>query len=498
MEEFLGNVAQVNDTVNTFVWVKVGLIILLGAGLLLTVATKFFQFGHLGLWWKNTFGSLFKKGTHESSEKSISPFQAICTALAATVGTGNVAGVAAAICIGGAGAVFWMWLAALLGMMTKYAEIVLSLYFRRKNSNGEFSGGAMYYLQDGVGGKKGGKVIGKILAILFAVFTILAAFGIGCMSQSNNIVLNIESAFPIKALSGVAFGEVTWYRIIIGALLVVFAVTIILGGLKRVASFAEKVVPVMVILYTVGSLVIIGINYANILPALRSIFVTAFTPVAAAGGGIGYLISTVITQGCKRGVFSNEAGLGSSALVHASTAETEPAKQGMWGIFEVFVDTIVVCTMTALVVLTSGVFDLHTATSVSGNSSATLVAEAFNSVFSFGGIGAKFVAIALFLFAFTTILGWDQYGAKAWEYLFGTKSTVIFKVIHCLMVFAGAILTNSLAWDISDTFNGLMMVPNLIGLVVLFPLVSRITKNYLDRQKGAKVAPMISYRNPEE
>lgn len=247
----------------------------------------------------------------------------------------------------------------------------------------------------------------------------------------------------------------------------------------------------MVVLFVVGSLVIIGVNYANILPAFKAIFVGAFKPIAAIGGGIGVLISTVITQGFKRGVFSNEAGLGSSVMVHSNSNVREPVAQGMWGIFEVFADTMVVCTMTALVVLTSGAYNLVTGEAAS--SDATLVATAFNSVFSWGGIGEKFIAIAMFLFAFTTVLGWDHYGTKAWEYLFGTKSTKVFKVIHTLTIVLGAVLSSSLAWDISDTFNGLMMIPNLIGVVVLCPLVAKITKNYLDRKvRGKDVKPVLS------
>ena len=248
----------------------------------------------------------------------------------------------------------------------------------------------------------------------------------------------------------------------------------------------------MVVLFVLGSLVVIGVHYANILPALKAIFVGAFTPIAAIGGGVGTLVRTVVTQGFKRGVFSNEAGLGSSVMVHSNSSVREPVKQGMWGIFEVFADTMVVCTMTALVVLTSGVYDL--ATGAAAASDATLVGAAFNTVFSFGGVGEKFIAAAMFLFAFTTLLGWDHYGVKAWEYLFGEKTTVIFRILHVLSVMLGAVMSSSLAWDISDTFNGLMMIPNLIGVVCLCPLVARITKNYVDRRiRGREVRPILSY-----
>ncbi len=501
MEQFLSALAQGNDVVNTFIWTTLGLVLLLGTGVLTTVVTRFFQVSRLGHWWKNTIGSLFNKDVikHDESGKAISPFQALCTALAATIGVGNIAGVAAAICIGGPGAVFWMWVAAFLGMMTNYSENVLGLYYRRRNKDGEWSGGAMYYLQDGLGSKKGCKKLGRVLAVLFSIFTLLASFGIGAMGQVNKIVVNIESAFPIPALNNVELYEgVSLYALVLGLALVVLAAAITLGGLKRLANFAEKVVPFMVVLFVAGSLVIVAVNYQNILPALGAIFKTAFCPMAAVGGATGAAIRAVMVQGFKRGVFSNEAGLGSSVMVHSNSNVTEPVKQGMWGIFEVFADTMVVCTMTALVVLTSGVYDLGAGTIAAGlGSDATLVAAAFNSVFSVGGIGEKFIAIAILLFAFTTVLGWNHYGTKAWEYLFGTGSVNVYKVIHLVMILFGALLTSSLAWDISDTFNGLMMIPNLIGVITLSGLVAKITRNYLDRQRGLDVAPMIS-AFPEE
>lgn len=501
MSEFFAKLAEINDAINGFVWVKIGLVILIGTGILTTCCTKFFQLSHLRHWWKNTIGTLFsrKSSTHNKDGKSISPFQALCTALAATVGTGNIAGVAAAICIGGAGAVFWMWFAAFFGMMTNYSENVLGIYYRRRNRNGEWSGGAMYYLKDGLGAKKNCKKIGTVLAVLFAIFAILASFGIGNMGQINKIVANIAGAFDIPALSSITlFGsDITLYAVIIGAALMILTALIVLGGLKRIAAFAERVVPVMVVAFILGSLAVIGVNFQNVLPAFKAIFVGAFKPIAAIGGGIGVLISTVVTQGFKRGVFSNEAGLGSSVMVHSNSSEKEPVKQGMWGIFEVFADTIIVCTMTALVVLTSGIYNLETGALAEGVTDATLVASAFNSVFSWGDIGQKFIAIAMLLFAFTTVLGWSHYGSKAVEYLFGIKGVKVYRVIFVLMIMSGALMTSSLAWDISDTFNGLMMIPNLIGVVVLCPLVMKITKNYVARKiHGKKIEPILSY-DPE-
>ncbi len=495
----LEKITEVNGAVNGFVWGWVGLILLLGTGVVATVCTKVFQLSHLRHWWNHTIGSLFKKEVigHTKEQGAISPFQALCTALAATVGTGNIAGVAAAICVGGAGAVFWMWVAAFLGMMTNYSENVLGLYFRRKNENGEWSGGAMYYLADGLGAKRGCKWIGKILAVLFCIFAMLASFGIGSMGQVNKIVANVAAAFDVKAISSIeVFGGISLYNIVLGAVVMLLTALITLGGLKRIASVAEKIVPFMVVLFVAGSLVVIGVNYNAIIPAIKAIFVNAFRPEAFVGGTLGSAIMLAAQQGFKRGVFSNEAGLGSSVMVHSNSNVREPVKQGMWGIFEVFADTMVVCTMTALVVLTSGVFDFvngpNAAQALSQGS--TLVGEAFNSVFPWFGIGQKFIAIAMFLFAFTTVLGWSHYGSKAWEYLFGAKTTIIFKIIHVCTVIFGAVLTSSLAWDISDTFNGLMMLPNLIGVVTLMPLVVKITKKYVDRKiKKKDVDSVLSY-----
>ncbi len=505
MNALLEKITNVNSAVNGVVWGMWGLVLLIGTGILMTCVTKWFQVSHLAHWWKNTIGSLFNKDVirHSKEKGSISPFQALCTALAATVGTGNIAGVAAAICIGGAGAVFWMWVAAFFGMMTNFSENVLGMYFRRRNKDGEWSGGAMYYLTDGLGKKKGMAIPAKILAILFCLFTLLASFGIGSMGQVNKIVANVASAFDVQALSSVmVFEGVSLYNVLLGAVIMILAALITIGGLKRIANVAEKIVPFMVVLFVAGSLVIIGINYAHILPAFKAIFVNAFKPEAFVGGGIGVVISKVMTQGFKRGVFSNEAGLGSSVMVHANSNVKEPVKQGMWGIFEVFADTMIVCTMTALVVLTSGgleggAFNVLTGEIAAGYTDATLVGGAFNTVFSWGDIGEKFIAIAMFLFAFTTVLGWSHYGSKAWEYLFGTKSTIVFKIIHIITIMFGAVMTSSLAWDISDTFNGLMMIPNLIGVVCLFPLVMKITKNYVDRKiKGKNTEPILSY-DPE-
>ena len=493
MEDFFTTLAEINDKINAFIWVKIGLVLLIGTGILMTCCTKWFQITHLKHWWQQTIGGVFRRdsGVHaKTDKKTISQFQALCTALAATIGTGNIAGVSAAIVIGGPGAVFWMWVAAFFGMMTNFSENVLGIYYRRRNSQGEWSGGAMYYLRDGLGGRKHCKTIGSVLAVLFSIFAILASFGIGNMGQINKIVLNMKSAFFGGVTATV--GGVSVVSLGCGIVLMILAALIVIGGLQRIATVAERVVPFMAVLYIIGALVVFFTNIGSVGAMFAAIFRFAFGSKAVAGGAAGIAIQQAITQGCKRGVFSNEAGLGSSVMVHSSSNVKEPVTQGMWGIFEVFFDTFVVCTMTAIVVLSSGCIDLETGLAVAGVDDATLVARAFGDVF--GPFGEKFVALAMLLFAFTTVLGWSQYGTKAVEYLFGEKATKIYKVIFVVMILSGAVMTSSLAWDISDTFNGLMMLPNLIGVVVLCPMVMKITKNYVNRKiKGIPEEPVLSY-----
>lgn len=476
----LEKIADINGAINGFVWGIPVLTLLIAAGILMTVLTKGFQFSHFGHWMKNTIGSIFKKHVsgHVEEEGAISQFQSLCTALAATVGVGNIAGVATAIVSGGPGAIFWMWLAAIFGTMTNYSENVLGIYYRKRNVKGEWAGGAMYYLRDGLGSYKGCKHIGKILAVLFSIFAVMASFGIGNASQVNTIASNMASAFSIP----------TW---ISGIVLMILAGLVIVGGLKRIASVTEKIVPFMVILYLVGALAIIIANAGNIGPAFASIFSFAFGFRAVGGAALGVAVRSAVTWGFKRGVFSNEAGLGSSVMVHSASNVKEPVRQGMWGIFEVFADTIVVCTLTALVVLTSGLVDLQTGEMLTDSLQSVLVAEAFSNVF--GKAGSSFIAIAILLFAFSTVLGWSYYGTKAWEFLFGTKATIIYKVIFVLFIFSGATMTLDLAWDISDTFNGLMSIPNLIGVITLSPVVVKITKSYVNRVlKGKDEEPVLS------
>ncbi len=473
MQAFLDALIGFNDKLNGIVWGVPALTLLIGTGVLMTVLTKFFQFTRFGHTWKNTIGGLFKKSSiRKSTDKhSISQFQALCTALSATIGTGNIAGVAYAITMGGPGAVFWMWIAAIVGMMTNYSENVLGIYFRRRNEKGEWSGGAMYYLKDGVGRMKYGKVIGSVLAVLFSLFAILASFGIGNMGQVASITESINTLIPAEAST---------VNLVTGLVLIVLLSLVILGGLRRIATTNEKIVPFMAVFFIIGSLVIICMNIAKVPAAFGAIFAGAFNFQAAAGGVGGAIIAQAMTWGFKRGVFSNEAGLGSSVMVHSASNVKEPVVQGLWGIFEVFADTIIVCTCTALVILTTGVVDLQTGASISGATKLGLATEAFTK--SFGTFGGVFLAVAVCLFAFTTILGWSYYGTKAWEYLFGTKSTLAYKILFISMVVISATINVSLAIDLSDTFNGLMAIPNLIGVVCLSTLVVRITKNYSARK----------------
>ncbi|MBQ3066127.1 MAG: alanine:cation symporter family protein [Clostridia bacterium] len=499
MTQILEIITSVNGAVNDAVWGLPGLMLLIGTGILLTVGTRVFQITHLGHWWKRTIASVFHKdsaATQKTDTKTISQFQALCAALAATVGTGNIAGVAAAIVTGGPGAVFWMWVAAFFGMMTNFSENLLGIYYRRRNEYGEWSGGPMYYLKDGLGkryGKKWLQIPANVLAVLFSCFAILASFGIGNMAQINKIVLNMDAAFFKNVSLGTIPGtEIDIIHLCIGIVLLIVGALIIIGGLRRIAAFAEVVVPFMAVVFVIGSLIVLFINIDQVGPMFVSIFKFAFTPAAFLGGGIGVLIKKTMTQGFKRGVFSNEAGLGSSVLVHSSSNVKEPVKQGLWGIFEVFFDTFVVCTMTAIVVLSTGYIDLSTGAPLDGVNGDTLISQAFGQYF--GAPGTWFVAIAMLFFAFTTVLGWSQYGSKAVEYLFGSKGVKVYKVIFVAMIVSGAVMEGGLAWDLSDTFNGLMMIPNLIGVLALMPLVLKITANYVDRKiKGKDVAPMLSY-----
>ena len=490
----MDTVVRINDAVNGFAWGTFGLVLLLGTGLLCTAITRFFQITHIRHWWNNTFRIMYEKGRVINNAGSLSQLRTFCTALCATIGTGNIAGVATAICVGGPGAVFWMWVAAFFGMMVKYAENVLGLYYRRRNSIGAWSGGPMYYLQDGLGSFKHCKRLGKVLGILFCMFTVLASFGIGNMAQINKITLNFEAAFLSDVDRGTFLGasQVDW---LIGLALMLAAAVIIAGGFRRLAAVSEILIPTMTVVYLLGCLILILFHINSIPEVFTSIFRFALGPSAVKGGISGTAVQmafNTIKNGCKRGVFSNEAGLGSSVIVHSISCVREPVKQGMWGIAEVFLDTIVVCTMTALVVLSSGAIDLETGLVEKGIDDATLVAKIFGAVF--GKPGEGFVVLMITLFAFTTVLGWSFYGAKTTEYLFGVRVARLYRIGFILLIVLGAVMESNLAWDISDTFNGLMMIPNLIGVITLTPLIIKLTRNYIDRRiKGKDIPPLLSF-----
>ena len=460
-------ITNVNSAVNNVVWGWPALILLGFTGVLMTSMTGFFQLSHLGHWLKNTIGSIFsdRSITKHTEDRSISQFQSLCTALAATVGTGNIVGVAGAIAVGGPGAVFWMWLIAFFGMMTNYSENVLGILYRRKNSKGEWAGGAMYYLRDGLGSKKGCKTLGAALAVLFSCFCLLASFGIGNMSQVNSMVSNVYTAFGIPKLAT-------------GIFLFAAVALVVIGGLKRIAAITEKVVPFMVVLYLLGTLVIIGMNISTIPAVFVSIFKGAFAMKSVGGGIVGSGIALAMKMGMKRGVFSNEAGLGSSVMVHSSSNVKEPVRQGMWGIFEVFADTIIICTLTALVILCSG-----TPVTYGVAAGAELTISGFTT--TYGSWSSIFTAVALCCFAFSTIIGWGLYGSRFVQFLFKSNKVVRpFLVIYSFVSILGATLDLGLLWDIADTFNGLMSIPNLIALLLLSGMVVKLTKEHFPG-KGA-------------
>ncbi len=469
MEQIFNSVEKVNGVLNDFIWGPVMLMFFLFVGIMFTVRTNFFQIAKMKIWLSNTIFACFKdKEVRKTKDKtSISQFQSLCTGLAATIGTGNIAGVATAIASGGPGAVFWMWVSAFFGMMTSFAEKVLGIKYRYKNEKGEWVGGAMIYIEKGLNC--------KWLAAMFSIFCMLASFGIGNMTQANSISSGLKNAFNIPTY-------------ITGIALMIIAALVMLGGIKRIASVTEKLVPFMAAMYIVGGLVVIFANFSNIIPAFQLIFTEAFNFKAAGGGVLGYGISVAMRKGISRGVFSNEAGLGSSVMVHAASDVKEPVVQGMWGVFEVFMDTLVVCTVTALIILTSGVYDMdlyitNMVNGVENVSGIALTSAAFESVIPFGDI---FLSISIVLFAFSTILGWSYYGERAVSYLFGDKAVNVYKVMFILMTVVGSVVSLDLAWAIADTLNGFMALPNLIAVTLLSGQVIKMTKDYLKKVKDDK------------
>ena len=455
--------------VHQLVWGPAGVGLLAAAGLWLTVQTGWFQLTHLRLWLSKTLGAILTGSPDlgREGEGSISPWQSLCTALGATIGTGSIVGVGAALISGGPGSIFWMWVMALFGMMTSYAENLLGLRYRQQR-DGIWQGGPMYYLTAGLGARPGCRTLGRVLAGLFALLCILASFGIGNLSQANAIAASLETVFHLPPL-------------LTGGVLAAATGLILWRGIRGVAAAAEKLVPLMAVFYLLGTLAVV-VTHASALPAaLGSIWKGAFGWQAAGGGVVGYGMAAAIQWGFMRGSFSSEAGLGSSAIASGSASTREPVQQGMWGIFQVFVSTFLVCTMTALAMLTSGLVDLHTGQMLTLSPAPDLAGEAFST--TFGSLGPVLIAGAVLLFAWSSMLGWSQYGAICWEYLLGPSSVFAYRLAFLALIVAGANVEFSSAWALSDTFNGLMMLPNLAGLVGLSGEVAAETRAYLHRTK---------------
>ncbi|HCT63914.1 MAG TPA: sodium:alanine symporter family protein [Lachnospiraceae bacterium] len=452
-------ISNINGVVNSFIWGPFMCMFFVFVGVYMSLRCGMFQITKINLWWNSTIMAVFrdKSVTSTDDTKAISQFQALTTALAATIGTGNIVGVSTAIVSGGPGAVFWMWVSAFFGMMTKYAEISLSMKYRYKNESGHWIGGPMVFIERGL------KMRG--MAMLFALFCLLASFGIGNMSQANSMAGALNSAFGTNNLT-------------VGIVIAAISAMVIMGGIKRIGSVTEKIVPFMALAYIIGGTVLIIMNITSIPKAFADIFEGAFRMKAVGGGVFGYGIAQAMRFGVARGVFSNEAGLGSSSLAHSATDAEEPIKQAMWGVFEVFADTIVVCTITAIAILTANVLGTVGADGkmIKG---AALTILAFSK--GFGSFAGVFVSIGIVMFAFSTIIGWSYYGEKCMEYLFGLKYTPIYKVIYIIIIVVGCTSSLELVWGLSDTFNGLMAIPNLIAVAMLSGEVVKMTRAYLEK-----------------
>ena len=462
----LETISSINSTVNGIVWGVPAMVLIFGVGLYLSIRTGFLQFRKFGTVWQNTIGKLFHRST-EAGRGAVTPFQAVCTALAATVGTGNIAGVAGAIAIGGPGAVFWMWISALLGMVTKYSEVTLAVHYRQKNKHGDWVGGPMYYIQNGLGKKW------KWLGVLFAIFGVFAVFGTRNATQVNTIVASIDTA--LISFGVMEAGSTSTLNLILGIVITILVGLILLGGIKRIGHVAERLVPIMALLYVVLGLGVIIVHIGNLPAAFSSIIKGAFNPTAVTGGVVGAMF-TAVQKGVARGIFSNEAGLGTASIAHAGAEVNDPVQQGLFGVFEVFVDTIIICTFTALVILCSGV-----PITFGSDAGAELTISGF--IGTYGNWITIFTAVAMCCFAFTTILGWGLYGARCSEYLFGEKVIKPFMVIYSLVAIIGATVKLDLLWSIAETFNGMMAIPNLIAVALLSPVVLKLTKEYFTRPK---------------
>ena len=452
----LESIIKINQAVNGFIWGVPAMICIIGVGLLLSVRTRFIQVRKFGAALKNTIGKIFDKT--QAKDGSMSPFQAVCTALAGTVGTGNIAGVAGAIALGGPGAIFWMWCSAFLGMCTKFSEVTLAIHFREKNANGEYVGGPMYYIKNGLSKKW------HFLAVLYALFGVLTVFGTGNATQVNTIVSSIHSALHnLHIIDGTVDERA---NLIFGIFIAAFVAMVLLGGIKRIGQVSEKLVPFMATLYVILAIGVVILHISRVPAVFAMIFKSAFTPQAATGGIIGSMFLSM-KKGVSRGIFSNEAGLGTGSIAHACADTNNAVHQGMFGIFEVFMDTIVICTLTGLVIL------LGAPNIVYGQAAgAELTISGFTA--TYGGWVSIFTAVAMCCFAFSTIIGWGLYGSRCIEFLGGEKLVRPFLVAYSFVSIIGATINLGLLWDIADTFNGLMAIPNLIALLVLSGQVKKL------------------------
>ena len=459
MESFVTKVEAINGVVNNFAWGPLMLLLLVGTGVYLTIRVHWLQVTHFGRILKATVGSLFQKKAPRDDGANISPFEAVTTALAGTVGTGNIAGVTGAIFTGGAGAVFWMWVAAFFGMVTKYSEIVLAMKYRIKDEKGVYHGGPMYYIENGIGKNW------KWLAVVFCLLGGLASFGIGNIAQSSEISGALSDLFSIPP--------------VVSGVLIAFVVALVtLGGIKRIGKVTSLLVPFMSVFYILAGIVVIIMRIGHIPAVFALIFREAFSFKSIGGGLFGYTIMMAMKQGFARGVFSNEAGLGSAPIAHAASSTEEPCEQAIWGVFEVFIDTIVICSITAFAVLLSGILDVEGGLSAYASKGAA-AATAFNTILP-GTLGGKIIELSLLFFALSTILSWAYYGENCWGYLTKNNKTVmlIYKIIFALVCIVGATGSGTLMWDIADTLNGLMAIPNLIALLILSSVVAKTTKDY--------------------
>lgn len=452
----LESIIKINQAVNGFIWGVPAMICIIGVGLLLSVRTRFIQVRKFGAALKNTIGKIFDKT--QAKDGSMSPFQAVCTALAGTVGTGNIAGVAGAIALGGPGAIFWMWCSAFLGMCTKFSEVTLAIHFREKNANGEYVGGPMYYIKNGLSKKW------HFLAVLYALFGVLTVFGTGNATQVNTIVSSIHSALHnLHIIDGTVDERA---NLIFGIFIAAFVAMVLLGGIQRIGQVSEKLVPFMAALYVILAIGVVILHISRVPAVFAMIFKSAFTPQAATGGIIGSMFLSM-KKGVSRGIFSNEAGLGTGSIAHACADTNNAVHQGMFGIFEVFMDTIVICTLTGLVIL------LGAPNIVYGQAAgAELTISGFTA--TYGGWVSIFTAVAMCCFAFSTIIGWGLYGSRCIEFLGGEKLVRPFLVAYSFVSIIGATINLGLLWDIADTFNGLMAIPNLIALLILSGQVKKL------------------------